>query len=828
MLNAQSLPAESKPPGARVPSLVIGILAIAAAVLANPLTLASMLAADRHIDDPLVRLGLITLELCLFLFGTTTLARGRPKAWGPFAAPIAIVLGLVCTVGAVGLARHFQNEPWEVAGLSMPDRLTYLAKRDPETYFYGRDPERTRQEIEVARSSGGMRALELERQLADTHLRRGSFSEARDVLESMLRRLKDNASPRRAAFEDDVENLLISTYLRWAEVENCAADHNRDSCLLPLEGGGVHRHQDQMRSAVALLERRLERNSDDLLSRWLLNIAHMALGEYPEGVPEDQRIDPSVFESEAEFPRFVDVAPALGVAVNELAGGSVMEDLDGDGDLDLMVSGMGRDDALRFFVNRGDGAFTDATQTAGLAGLTSGLNLCHADYDNDGRIDILVLRGAWKGPTGGLPNSLLRNLGDGKFRDVTEESGLLAMNATSSAVWGDLDGDGWLDLFIGNEFRDWHPHASRLLRNRADGTFEDVIAGSGVSQHGFVKGCALGDYDQDGDLDLYVSRRYKANSLYRNDGDFRFDDVTRAAGLDEEFQGFASWFFDYDNDGRMDLFCAGFAGSFLDDEEGGLVDIPAVRLGLRTARDGSPRLYHNEGDGTFREVGGEMGLHRVILVMGANFGDADNDGWQDIYLGTGKPDFRGLMANRLFRNAAGEKFQDVTTAAGMGHLQKGHGISFGDVDNDGDQDIYAVMGGAYPADGFPNALFQNPGNANHWLTLRLEGTTSNRSAIGTRIRAILETKDGTRDVFGVVGTGGSFGSSSLQVELGLGGALALRSLEVFWPTTGERTRFEGLAMDRVYHVREGDPSPTEIPTRPIDLPAPLDHTEHSH
>ncbi|MAB78441.1 MAG: hypothetical protein CMJ89_03715 [Planctomycetes bacterium] len=810
------------------PSLVLGLLAIAAAVLVNPLALAPILAADGRIDEPLVRVAFIAFELGLFLFGTRTIWRGEPRHWAPYAAPAAIVLVLFCCVGVGGLTRHLKSQPWEAEGLSMAERLGRLAQRDPQVYFHGRNPELIRKDIEAAASGGRLRGLEQERKLADTYLRRGEFDQAARTLEGVLQRLGDLQSPRRAAFGEDVENLLISTYLRWGELENCVTNHNPDSCLLPLTGGGVHENEQGMRSALQLLRSRLDRNANDLLAKWLLNIAHMALGEYPEGVPEERRLDPSIFASEADLPRFFDIAPALGIAVDDLAGGSVMEDLDGDGDLDLMASGMGRDDPLRFFINTGEGSFEEQTEAAGLTGLTGGLNMCHADYDNDGCIDILVLRGAWKGPTGGLPNSLLRNLGSGEFRDVTEESGLLAMNATSSAVWGDLDGDGWLDLFVGNESRDWHPHPSRLFRNRADGTFEDVITNSGVSEHGFVKGCALGDYDGDGDLDLYVSRRYKANSLYRNDGAMSFEDVTHKAGLGEEFQSFACWFFDYDNDGRLDLFSAGFAGSFLDEEEGGLIDIPAIRLGLETARDGTPRLYHNEGDGTFNEVGEQLGLRRVILVMGANYGDVDNDGWLDMYLGTGKPDFRGLMANRMFRNDAGHGFQDVTTAGGFGHLQKGHAISFGDIDCDGDQDVYAVMGGAFPSDSFPNALFHNPGNENGWINLRLEGTDTNRSAIGARVRVNLETPSGPRAIHRVVGTGGSFGSSSLQVEVGLGDAIALESVEVFWPTSGRSTVFEGLSMNSTYRIREGDPIPGELPLAPIALRTSTRHSNHSH
>ena len=175
-----------------------------------------------------------------------------------------------------------------------------------------------------------------------------------------------------------------------------------------------------------------------------------------------------------------------------------------------------------------------------------------------------------------------------------------------------------------------------------------------------------------------------------------------------------------------------------------------------------PRIYKNNGDGTFTDMAQQLGVARALYAMGGNFGDLDNDGFWDFYLGTGAPSFRALMPNRLFRNNNGQTFQDITTSAGVGHLQKGHGISFGDIDNDGDQDIYAVMGGAYAGDVFQNALFINPGHGNHWITLRLEGVEANRSAIGARIRVTTVTAGTRRNIYAVVSTGGSFGASSLQ------------------------------------------------------------------
>src|SRR5690606_75963 len=158
---------------------------------------------------------------------------------------------------------------------------------------------------------------------------------------------------------------------------------------------------------------------------------------------------------------------------------------------------------------------------------------------------------------------------------------------------------------------------------------------------------------------------------------------------------------------------------------------------------------------------------QVIHTMGCNFGDLDNDGWLDAYLGTGDPDFATLVPSRMFRNDGGRRFQDVTTSGGFGQLQKGHGVAFGDIDNDGDQDIYSVVGGAVAADHYHNQLFANPGHGNRSIKLVLEGVTSNRPAIGARIKVVAETASGERVLHRVVGSGGSFGAHAMRQEIGL-------------------------------------------------------------
>jgi hypothetical protein len=205
---------------------------------------------------------------------------------------------------------------------------------------------------------------------------------------------------------------------------------------------------------------------------------------------------------------------------------------------------------------------------------------------------------------------------------------------------------------------------------------------------------------------------------------------------------------------------------------------------------------------------------KVMYTMGSNYGDLDNDGWLDFYVGTGDPDFRSLMPSRLFRNTGGVGFEEVTAPSGLGHLQKGHAVSFADLNNNGYQDIYAVMGGAFEGDVFHNALFRNPGFENHWITLRLEGSETNRSAIGARVRVVTEQNGSKRTIYRTVGSGGSFGASSLQQEIGLGQADSIHAVEVQWPGSNYTQRFTSLEMNHFYRIREGQPTGRRSPGSP--------------
>jgi hypothetical protein len=702
------------------------------------------------------------------------------------------------------------------------------------------------------------RSFDKRLRLAQALIRVGRAEEAVTLYDELLAQASSGglSSDQRI---DRVEIPRAVAYMRLGEQENCVAHHTGDSCLFPIRGGGVHVERRGSLEAVAAFESILARRPDDLVVKWLLNISCMTLGRGPETIRPEWRIDPASYRSKSGFPAFRDVAAPLGIAVNGLAGGVVVDDFDGDGYLDIMVSEAAPIDAeagqLRLFRNMGDGTFSDVTKDSGLEGIRGGLNLVQADYDNNGYPDVLVLRGGWQ-MDHGQPSTLLRNE-RGKFTDVTARAGILGIEATQAATWGDFDNDGFVDLFVGTEtgfptrvlgsmsklsadllldfYRLGHPQAQgHLYRNRGDGTFQDVLPGLGLDIRGWIKGATWGDYDHDGRIDLYLSRYGDTNILLHNDGPdakgrWRFSDVTARAGVAEPIYSFATWFFDDDNDGWDDLFVGGyppaqvvFPGKGLPIElKTSARDEIADFLGQPAASaDGKPRLFHNRGDGTFADATKASGLWRSMSVMGANFGDLDNDGFLDMYLGTGTPPFEFLVPNRAFRNEGNGVFEDVTVAANLGTLAKGHGVAIADVDNDGDQDIYEVLGGAFPGDNFPNALFENPGNGNDWITLKLEGTLANRSAIGARIRVMLAGRSGIRNVYRTVGSGGSFGASSLQQEIGLGclsaDGAAIEEIEITWPDRGRTVqRLGALAPDAFYFVRQGEPAAALVRNRLI-------------
>ena len=504
------------------------------------------------------------------------------------------------------------------------------------------------------------------------------------------------------------------------------------------------------------------------------------------------------------------------------SGGVAVLDFDGDGWLDVYALQGGPFPPAtqqppfgdRLYRNRGDGTFEDVTATSGLAGLPGGYGHGAAvgDYDNDGRPDLFVTR--WRS------YALYHNLGGGRFQDVTARAGFAGeRDWPTSAAWADLDNDGDLDLYVchylkwdaqdpplckksgdaGAEYVycDPRPFASQpdhVFRNDG-GRFVDVTAEAGlVDPNGRGLGVLAADLDEDGKIDLFVANDTTANYFFQNQGGFRFVErgiesglATSATGGNLAGMGIACG--DFDGDGRLDVAVTNFY------EE-------------------STTLYHNHGGGLFSDRALETGLAgptRYVLGFGLAALDANNDGLLDLVQANGhvadyRPRTPYAMPPQLFLGTKAHKLIDVSDRAGPDWktLRLGRGLAVGDFDNDGRVDVLMVCGNA------PLALFHNEfgagtsqtsKHADHFLTLSLEGTFSNRDAVGARVSVTVSGGTQVSTRFG----GGSFLSAGdARLHFGLGHARTVDRVEVWWPS-GRHDRYSGLAADTGYKVREGSP-----------------------
>lgn len=606
---------------------------------------------------------------------------------------------------------------------------------------------------------------------------------------------KDNRLAREALYSIIV--LQGVTALRIGENENCILCRGESSCIIPISPSARHTNPYGSRLAIVHFLEYLDEFPNDLEICWLLNLAYMTLGEYPQGVDPRHLVSLDHFDhSEFDIGKFRDIGHLVGVNRLNQAGGGIMEDFDNDGLLDIVTTTFDPAGSMAFFHNNGHGAFDDRTAAAGLLDQLGGLNCVQTDYNNDGYADIFIVRGAW------LPQpvrpSLLRNNKDGTFTDVTREAGLLQAVNSISASWADYDNDGWLDLFICCERQ-----PSRLYHNERNGKFRDVAEQAGLPIQQFdCKGSAWIDYDNDGFRDLFLNylRPDLRAKLMRNNGNGTFLDVTRDLGVDGPAEGFSCWAWDYDNDGWEDLFATSYDRTVADVVRG----FTGMNHSLQTNR-----LFRNRNGEGFDDKTKEAGLDMVFATMGSNFGDFDNDGFLDMYLGTGEPNLAMLVPNRMFKNIAGKRFADITASSGTGNLQKGHGVACGDWDRDGNVDIFIEMGGATNGDKYHNILFQNPGQKNHWLTVKLIGQKTNRAAIGARIKVVTAGKE-PLTLHRTISTGSSFGANPLQQTIGLAGADRIALLEIHWPTSGTTQVFRDVAVDQALEITEFAESPKKL------------------
>ncbi|HEY3132580.1 MAG TPA: CRTAC1 family protein [Acidobacteriota bacterium] len=517
-----------------------------------------------------------------------------------------------------------------------------------------------------------------------------------------------------------------------------------------------------------------------------------------------------------------------------LGAAAAVADYDGDGFEDIFVTDSQDTGKNHLYHNNGDFTFTDVAEQAGVANGNDSENASADalwfDYDNDGRPDLLVVRFGH--------NQLFHNLGNGKFRDVTRDAGLYRYMNAITAIAFDYDHDGDLDLFVGSYFQPvnlFNPNTPRffpesfetanngggvtLFRNNGDGTFTDVTEAAGLKSSGWVLDLGHGDADNDGDDDLYVACDFGTDRFFVNNGNGTFTDRTESAiGIDNKKGMNVDWG-DFDNDGLLDIYVTNITDDYM--------------------REGN-FLWRNNGNLTFSDVSRETGTYDTGWGWAAKFFDYDNDGWLDIYVMNGwvsagkesyvpdifamvvKPniDFAdarnwppmgskslsGYQKKRLFHNEGGQIFTDQAARHGLDSIRDGRGIAVADFDNDGRLDLFVTNANAEPF------LYRNilPGGS-HWVEFLLEGKKSNRAGIGAQVRI---TAAGRTRLSFVNGGNGFASQSTYRVHFGLAGRDAIDKVEVRWPS-GTRQVFKGMQADKIYKIVEGSSEPAKFTARVI-------------
>ena len=550
--------------------------------------------------------------------------------------------------------------------------------------------------------------------------------------------------------------------------------------------GVLHLRRGNHVAAISNLSGALQIKPRDPEALWNLWTAFSKVGGYPEDLEDELKI--KVLQPQIPNPpvKLTNIAAELGVDKVDGGRGSAWGDYDNDGDLDIFAVGAYVPHAL--YRNNGDGTFTNVATQAGVADPRGGWGSLFADYDNDGDLDLYVTRGGW---SGAAENTLYRNNGDSTFADVTKEAGVQDPQSSFCATFGDYDNDGYLDLYIADGVIG-DGGANVLYHNNGDGTFTNMALQAGVANRGRSLGVVFGDYDKDGHLDLHLVNFGQSNVLYHNNGDGTFTDVTESTGMKLPITDpFVTFFFDYDNDSDLDIFISN-SGSFH-------AFIACQITGQAPQNSDRQVLYRNNGDGTFTDVTREAGLYKSFGAMGANFGDVDNDGYLDIYLATGAPQMGRLESDALLRNNGDGTFSDMTHLVGVGNIGKGHGVTFGDYDDDGDLDIYVPVGGAFVGDQWPNLFYRNQGNANQWLVIKTVGVKSNRDGIGAKVTVTA----GNLKLYAEVSGGCGFGSTnSLPVEFGLGNHAKAEQVKIEWPS-GHVDTLLNLNANQIIVTTEG-------------------------
>ncbi len=477
-------------------------------------------------------------------------------------------------------------------------------------------------------------------------------------------------------------------------------------------------------------------------------------------------------------PTFTKITTGPVVTDAGYSAGGTWGDYNNDGNQDLFVFNGGLNGSTYapfLYRNDGGGTFTKITAGTPVNVTVESYSACWGDYDNDGSLDLYVATTS--------QNLLYHNNGNGTFNRIVTGKAVTDIASTFGAVWADYDNDGFLDLFLTTFDLSAASH-NFLYRNNGDGTFSSVTNGILVTDRASSLGCVWGDYDNDGKIDLFVCGGTghdggvaRANRLYHNNGDGTFTKVSSGSiATDLGYSGCAAWG-DYDNDSFLDLFV----------------------VNLDVGGKGNS-LYHNNGDGSFTRITNDIVATNIGNAYSCAWGDYDNDGFLDLVVANvdlSQSGYPSAMVNFLYHNNGDGTFSRVITGSPANEYADSWGCAWVDYDNDGFLDLFASRGGARG-----NYLYRNNGNSNSWLTVKLVGTVSNRSAVGAKLRAKAFYRGASRwQLRQISGGSGWVGHNELQANFGLGDATNVDALCIEWPS-GITQEFANIAPRQILTITE--------------------------
>jgi len=649
---------------------------------------------------------------------------------------------------------------------------------------------------------------------AELNINEGKVSKAIEKI-NKANSLYKNKKLSNRSLQRLINEAYLVAFLREGENRNCALKKSNKSCIYPVKPDAIYKDLFFSKKANSVLLELIKNYPNENSYKWIRSLL--------DNLTINQRHSYLTINSHSKLLPLEDLSTEMGVSNFSNAGAILVDDFNNDMSADLIISS-GRS-SLKYYENRGD-YFVDKSYSSNSSKNHAGFYAISIDYDNDRCLDVLLLRGAWLYENGRGGHSLLRGNCKGEFDDVTKKLELAIFEPNQVAVKADFNNDGFLDLFLGCESEVFFKCKPHLLMNLQGAKFKEMIHTSGIGTEGYIKGATVIDINNDNRMDLIISNMMGTLEFYVNEtinNNIKFRKIDSGVQIIKTFSVMS---FDFNNDGLFDVAVSRYVHPYeqnlkflktrLD-----LINLinPTKKLYIETdglfnrnflnktiasffkqdgGRDYGISILLNKGNEKFEEIPLEISK-QSIPIMGSSFGDVNNDGFLDLYLGTGSMEFSALLPNRFLLNVEGKDLIDVTANLELGHLQKGHGIVFHDIDNNGAQDIIINSGGAIESDKFYKQIFMNNNHLGNFIKLIFKGRKSNQFGIGVRVK-ILTNED--NEIHREVGAHSSFGSTSNELFIGIGKNKKIKKLEITWPTSKNKLTFENVISNKIYMVEE--------------------------